>query len=120
MKLEEPEYWDKPYKCKICNIRFENIQDQQKHIQEHRLGICPMCKKVGLIEDHHFSYEDFELDKKKNTMKICNKCHGYQTLVQKFTRLGLKITYIGHLLNIHPKPDYFENLSSYIPNNNVY
>jgi len=97
MNLIEDEYWDKPYKCRTCDMRFENIQDQQRHVKEHLPhGICPLCKKYKILEDHHYSYKDFGIDKKANTVKLCHSCHGYQTIVQKEIRSGIPQIYIGH------------------------
>ncbi len=98
MKLIEPEYWDKPYRCHKCNIRFETKKLQQLHVQSHRVGICPACKKEGLIDEHHYSYKDYDKDSTKNTMPLCNSCHGQQQNIQNMIRNGIPVTYIGHLI----------------------
>ena len=51
-----------------------------------------------MLESHHYSYQDFEEDKKKHTIRLCNKCHGKQQIVQNLIRSGIQIIYIGHTL----------------------
>lgn len=97
------------YKCRKCGLRFVNIQQLQEHSFNHRIdgksscktktkGICPLCKKFGNIEKHHYSYKDFEIDPEANTEPLCNSCHGKQQKVQKEIREGIPQTYIGHIL----------------------
>lgn len=100
MKLVDQEYWEKPYRCRTCNIRFETIQEQQHHVQTHRIGKCPMCKKLGMLENHHYSYKDYKKDKTKNTVRMCNVCHTNQQFVRDLNWKGIEVIFIGHLVGV--------------------
>lgn len=96
---QDDEFW-LGYKCKKCGLRFSDITNLQTHSKIHRTkGHCVICKKHKILEDHHYSYKDIEKDKKKNTIRVCNECHGMQQLIQVKIRDGKPQTYIGHILN---------------------
>ncbi len=105
---EDEKFW-LGYCCKKCGLRFENIKTLQKHSFLHRVngkkscfkktkGICPLCKKFRIIDQHHYSYKDFHKDPKANTEPLCENCHGKQQKIQKEIRNGIPQTYIGHNL----------------------
>lgn len=89
----------KIHDCPVCWRVFDTNEKLITHMEKHpKLGTCPICKKIRLLERHHWSYEDYEKDKKANTMRICNECHGHQTNVQKLIHAGTPVIYIGHII----------------------
>jgi len=90
----------KPFVCDVCWKAFSNEDDMNLHLDKKhtKYGVCPICKELELLEGHHYSYEDYEYDKSKNRIKICNRCHGRQQNVQAQIREGIQLIYIGHTL----------------------
>lgn len=96
---KDEEFW-LGYQCKKCGLRFENIQLANSHSKIHKSkGVCPICKNYEILEKHHYSYKDFLKDKQKNTLDLCNHCHGMQQRIQDLIRKGIEIIYIGHILS---------------------
>jgi len=109
----------KSHVCNICWQGFDTEYEIHLHVYRYHtvLGTCPICKKERELEKHHYSYSEYHKNKLKNTIYLCDGCHGMQqcqlanTTMQKLIRKGIEIVYIGHMLGLISKEQVFPTIN---------